>query len=422
MERPFDMHSDTFDESSPNTPGTGPPDGGFKAWLQVALCHFVILNTWGYINSFGIFQTYYKTFLGHSESDLSWIGSIQIFILFFGGVFSGRLTDAGYFNPIFIFGVIFQLLGIFLTSICTKYYQIFLAQGVCIGIGNCLLFCPALTVISPYFSRHRSLAIAIAVSGSGTGGIIFPAIANSSLSILGFPWTIRILGLISTITHIPCILFMKPRLLPRNTGPILELQAFKEPPYTLFNIGMFLNFLGLYFTFFYLSSFAHHILHASSSVSMTLLMILNSVGILGRLLPSFLADRYLGPLNTIIPINLSTAIIMYSWATVHSLGSLYAFTVVYGFFAAGVQSLFPAVVTHLTHDQGRIGTRMGMVFAIVGVACLVGLPLSGVLIGARHDGGFLYAQMASGTFLGVGAVFMVLARVAKTGWVWMVKA
>ena len=30
---------------------------------------------------------------------------------------------------------------------------------------------------------------------------------------------------------------------------------------------------------------------------------------------------------------------------------------------------------------------MDMVFAIVCVACLVGSPLSGVLIGARRDGG-----------------------------------
>ncbi|OGM46051.1 hypothetical protein ABOM_005694 [Aspergillus bombycis] len=113
---------------------------------------------------------------------------------------------------------------------------------------------------------------------------------------------------------------------------------------------------------------------------------------------------------------------MYSWAGVHSIPGLYAFTVIYGFFAAGVQSFFPAVVTRLTHDQTRIGTGMGMVFAIVGVASLVGLPLSGALVSARPGGGFLDAQMAAGTFLAVGAVFMGLTRAAKTGPVWFVKA
>lgn len=46
-----------------------PPDGGFNAWLQACLAHLVICNTWGYINSFGIFQSYYTTTLNRSPSD-----------------------------------------------------------------------------------------------------------------------------------------------------------------------------------------------------------------------------------------------------------------------------------------------------------------------------------------------------------------
>ena len=35
------------------------PDGGFKAWLQVAMAWLVVVTTWGYLNSFAVFQTYY---------------------------------------------------------------------------------------------------------------------------------------------------------------------------------------------------------------------------------------------------------------------------------------------------------------------------------------------------------------------------
>ena len=52
------------------------------------------------MNSFGVFQTYYVDFLGRSVSDVSWIGSIQVFLTFFIGTFTGRLTDAGYFRPV----------------------------------------------------------------------------------------------------------------------------------------------------------------------------------------------------------------------------------------------------------------------------------------------------------------------------------
>ena len=50
-----------------------PPDGGLAAWTQVVMCHLIVFNTWGYINSFGVFQTYYVATLGHPPSDISWV-------------------------------------------------------------------------------------------------------------------------------------------------------------------------------------------------------------------------------------------------------------------------------------------------------------------------------------------------------------
>lgn len=85
--------SRTTSKSSFN-PGP-PPDGGLRAWTAVATGHLVIMNTWGYINSFGVFQTYYSTELGLPPATISWIGSIQVFLLFFIGTFTGRITDAG---------------------------------------------------------------------------------------------------------------------------------------------------------------------------------------------------------------------------------------------------------------------------------------------------------------------------------------
>ena len=43
------------------------------------------------------------------------------------------------------------------------------------------------------------------------------------------------------------------RIPPWKAGPILELEAFREPPYVLFICGMFCIFLALYFVFSYVS-------------------------------------------------------------------------------------------------------------------------------------------------------------------------
>ena len=54
-----------------------PPDGGLVAWTQVACGHLIIFNTWGYIVSYGVFQTYYVSTLGHPPSDISWVSTPQ---------------------------------------------------------------------------------------------------------------------------------------------------------------------------------------------------------------------------------------------------------------------------------------------------------------------------------------------------------
>lgn len=230
-----------------------PPDGGVTAWTQAFMALLVLTNSWGWINSFGVFQTYYTSTLGHPPSDISWIGSVQTFLLFFIGTFSGRATDAGLFRPVFIAGLCLHLIGVFTTSVCTKYWQLFLAQGVCTGIGNGLQFCPTMSLLSTYFSTNRSLAIGIAASGTGVGGIIFPIIIQQLLPRIGFGWTVRALGFIMTGIGALTIAFLKTRIPPRKSGPIIEWAAFKENTYRLYLIGMFLNFWALYFAFFYVS-------------------------------------------------------------------------------------------------------------------------------------------------------------------------
>ncbi|KAJ0162740.1 hypothetical protein CTA2_4069 [Colletotrichum tanaceti] len=72
---------------------------------------------------------------------------------------------------------------------------------------------------------------------------------------LGYGWTTRALALVVTVFLVVPNLLARPRLPPRSTGPIVELGAFKGLSYTLFAIGIFLVFWGVYFAFYYLSSF-----------------------------------------------------------------------------------------------------------------------------------------------------------------------
>ena len=92
--------------------------------------HLTIASTFGYITSFGVFQTYYESTLDVSSSAISWIGAMQIFLLFLLGTFSGRALDAGLFHHVYITGSVFQLLAVFTTAECKQYWQFLLGEWV----------------------------------------------------------------------------------------------------------------------------------------------------------------------------------------------------------------------------------------------------------------------------------------------------
>jgi MFS family permease len=391
-----------------------PPDHGLNAWSQVLWSHFTVCNTWGYVTTFGVFQTYYSDMLNESPSTISWVGSVQVFLLFSVATFSGRASDAGFFRPIFGLGACLTLVGIFTASAATQYWQLFLSQGVCLGLGSGLMFCPMLSLIPTYFSRHRSLAVGIAAAGSSTGGLVFPAVIERLLPRIGFPWTMRVLGLLTLSMLLPSFLFFKPRLPPRKGGPIVEWPAFRDIPFLLLSVGMFFNFWGLYIAFFYIGSYSRDIVGVDRTTSITLLLIMNGMGIPARILPNLLADRYTGPVNLLIPVIMASSITLFCWIRVTEISELYAFSIFYGMTSASLQSLFPASLTSLTTDLNRMGVRTGMVLTILSFASLTGSPIAGVLV-QRANGSYLYAQCFAAASMAVGSALVVLARLSGTG-------
>lgn len=174
-----------------------PPDGGLRAWSMAIAAHLILFNIWGFVNSFGLFQTYYvQNMKIGGESSVAWIGTAQVFILFGMGTWTGRGLDAGLFRIQFIVGSTISVLGLFMLSLCKTFWQLFLAQAICMGVGYGLCFVPTLALMSTYFDKNRSTAIALTVTGSSTGGLVFPAIAETMLPRVGFPWAIRTMAFV----------------------------------------------------------------------------------------------------------------------------------------------------------------------------------------------------------------------------------
>nr|RBQ99791.1 hypothetical protein FVER53263_09310 [Fusarium verticillioides] len=387
-----------------------PPDGGFWAWASAIAGHIVMLNSWGYNSSFGVFQTYYTAHLDNSASQISWIGSVQISALFFMGALSGRLTDAGYFRTTFAAGTLLTCLGVFMTSLSTTFWQLLLSQGLCTGLGNGLMFTPSLAVVSTYFKRRRALAFGITATGSATGGLIFPSMARQLLMSVGFAWTVRAMGLVQLISLVMANLLLRPRIPPRQSGPWIDLASFKEKGYLFFAIGIFLIFWGTFFPFYYLASFAVSQLDKplTYSAALNVLLVVNGVGIIGRSLPNAIAHHF-GSIAVLTPVVFTSSICLFTWPAVSTEAGLYAWASVYGLVAGASMSLFPPALSDLTTDVHKTGVRMGMIFTTNSIATLTGPPIAGMII-RRSGGHYLGAQIFAGASLLLGGVFVFMAK------------
>ncbi|KAI6352213.1 hypothetical protein MCOR25_009483 [Pyricularia grisea] len=386
-----------------------PPDGGLEAWLVVLGAHCVNFNCWGFINSFGVFQPYYVDLLGRSQSDVAWIGSTQTFLVFFIGAFTGRLTDMGYFRHLYIAGVTFMLTGIFMTAQGTQYWHFLLSHGICMGIGYGCLFCPVVAVTSTWFSKKRAFAMGMVASSTGTGGLVFPIMVRQLLPMVGFSWTMRTIGFVQMALLFVSGFIVKTRVPPRKQGSFLDLTAFKELQYAFYVLGAFFSFLGVFVVFIFVVSYSQDIVGLSYTDALNLMMVLNGAGVPGRIVPNYIADR-VGVINMFIIFASVSGICGLSWMAVTTVPSIYPWTFFFGFFAGGIQSLFPAGASALSPDLRKRGVRIGMVFSCVSIAALTGSPIAGALISAMN-GSYMAAQLFVGGSLLMGSGFLVASNI-----------
>ncbi|KAJ5628748.1 MFS monocarboxylate transporter-like protein [Penicillium lividum] len=379
------------------------------AWCQVLVSHLLVVNGFGYFSSFGLFESHWTAYLGKSSSEISWVGSLSLFFIFFLGALSGPMMDRGHLRLLLFVGCGIQLLGVFTTSAVSQYWQLVLSQGIVQGIGNGLLFTPCIALVSTYFSKRRAFTLSLAACGAPIGGVIFPLIIQQLSPRIGYPWAIRVMGFVMMANTAFILLLARPPHFKRTQGPLLDPKAFKEPTYLLFAIGIFFTLWGVYIAYFYTATYGKQVIHLSDTDSLTQLMVLNAVGIPGRMVPGLLADAYFGAFNMLLPFVFSASIMLFGWIGAKDSGSFYGFIIIYGICSNAVQTLFPSTLSQLTTDLSKMASRVGMVFTVASIACLTGPPIAGALIGLA-DGSYLYAQLFGGTSVMLGFILLSAAR------------
>ncbi|KAI0357968.1 MFS general substrate transporter [Trametes cingulata] len=330
---------------------------------------------------------YTRTFLSHvSPSNISWIGSVQLFLMYAPAVLVGSAFDSGFFHHVQITGSILLVVSIFMLSLVQQdqYYQVFLAQALGIGLGVGLLFLPSLSIVAQHFRRRRPLATGVVVSGASCGGIVFPILLNHLFANpkTSFANGVRVSGgLIAGLLLVAnCI--MRTRLPPKTRRAVSirdgMLHIAGDGAYVWSIAGAFCTNLGLFVPFFYLQLFAadHHV---APEVTTYILAILNAGSTVGRILPMALANK-LSVYNMLLCAILASAVLLFSLFGATSTGGVISVAALFGFSSGAYVSLIPPLLGALCTDLSELGLRMGLAFSLVGTSMLVGTPIFGALL------------------------------------------
>ncbi|KAJ8508972.1 hypothetical protein ONZ45_g8795 [Pleurotus djamor] len=358
--------------SSPSSDYDG-TDGGLQAWLTLFGGFLVTSVTLGYSNSFGVFQDIYTSQHNISVSNISWIGSTQIFLFYAFSLPSGKLFDMGYLRHT----------QLFMVSLAhkDKYYQMFLSQGVGLGIGAGLLYTPAVAVQAHHWYKRRALAMSCVTIGSSVGGFLFPVILNVLLKgKLGFAWGMRAVGFgVLLCLILSNFLISEKPPLKTHCGKSSIKFIWSHLPYTIFLIGMFFVNLGILFPDFYLQLYA--VVHGlDKTAASATLAALNAAGILGKLAFGSLAD-HLGVFNVMITATAATFATLFSLVWIKNTIGIMIFSVLYGIFSCALFSIASPCATDLSTHPNEVGSRIGAMFFIAAFAALGGPPIGGALLG-----------------------------------------
>lgn len=369
----------------------------------------------GIINTFGVYQTYYETNLlhNHSPSSISWIGSIQPFLLLIVGVISGPLYDMGFFRSLVAVGTVLIVLSFMLTSLCKAYWQVILAQSIFVGVGAGCLFIPAVAVVPRYFLRRRAVATGIVTSGSSLGGTLYPIIFQQLEPRIGFPWTNRVLGFIALATCTFSLVVIRPLGKPSERRSLLELPAFRERTYQIYCVAMFFGYIAFFGPVFYLQSYALTQGLSDGTLALYLVAILNAASTAGRIVPPYFAPK-IGAINIMFFSCASAGVITMCWIAVRSAAGNVAFAVAYGFSSGGIIAMPTVVLASLMQDIGLLGTRMGMSSVLNAFASLCGAPIVGAIL-KGSAGDYLGVQLFCGLSMLVTAGIWFALRWTQSG-------
>ncbi|KHO01971.1 Major facilitator superfamily domain, general substrate transporter [Metarhizium album ARSEF 1941] len=414
------------------------PRIGRHPWLQILSTFIVFMNTWqvylamadslppsppanrlpsrGFLLTSGAFQAYYELSLipGQSSSDTSWISTTSAFLVFAVGIVAGPLYDRGFYKPLLVTGSLLQVFGFMMLSISTQYYQLFLSQAVCIGLGSGLVFTPSVSAAAACLPNPatRAKAMGLMACGSCVGGIIFPTMFRALVPRIGFPWTVRSIGFLILVLYLVSHLVLFDGRRKASRAPVIrrffDTSSFTDLPFMLLSVASVFSATAFYIPLLYLPLFTKvRVPSISPDLTVDLLSILNGSSVIGRLAAG-LAGAVFGPTETIAVSLVAGSTLLFCWIAVDTVAGTVVWTVFWGMISGILVTLPGAFIPLFCPSVAVIGSRTGTYWSWVGLGMLIGSPIGGAIYDVKSArSGYWRLQVFAGVFMMAAALLTV---------------
>jgi MFS family permease len=284
--------------------------------------------------SYGVYLSFYLAsdyFPGARPVDYALIGGLQFGVsLLISPICTIAVREVGR-KPVMLSGCVMFLGGFIAASFAKRILQLYLSQGVLIGLGVGTLFIPSVQVLPQWFLRRRSLAGGIASCGSGFGGLAFSLGTAAMIQHISLAWALRITGLIGFAGNLVGALLVRDRnhiIKPPQLG--FATHLLRRYDCVLLLAWAFVNLLGYMVILYSLSSYAVQVVKLTQSQAGILTAVLNLGTGVGRPCIGVLSDR-LGRIEVAACLTLSCSITLFAiWVPANSFGVLIFYALVAG--------------------------------------------------------------------------------------------
>ncbi|XP_008293127.1 monocarboxylate transporter 7 [Stegastes partitus] len=199
------------------------PDGGW-GWMIAVAFFLVEAFTYGTIKSFGIFLQDLMEEFGETNSRVSWVVSICVFVMTFNAPLSSVMTNRCGFQVVVMTGGFLISSGTIATSFTSSINEMYITYGIIAGLGYCLTFLPTVTILSQYFNRRRSLVTAVASTGESLSMFALAPAFSALRDRIGWRHTMAVIGALQSIIII-CGALLRPIIIKPRGSRMTEIDT-----------------------------------------------------------------------------------------------------------------------------------------------------------------------------------------------------